>query len=618
MAALESEHGDKELDEMETNTSDISKELEQQKTVLTLEILPVIKDAQGQHGLRHGDYQRYRQYCQRRLRRLYKTMHFQHGSRHAFKAKKVSQDLLKDVRYLHIPLMDAERAWSHAMELKLLANTELRKKFHYIRRLRKAANHADQLQGLCDGEACDARTKLESQAYASFMKGSVSFELQNWKEALELFRQAKTIYENLAGAFSEEQGAMYLQRVEEITPNISYCAYNLKEGSTDINDLMQLRLSATATGGTHDPVLTAKIDEVIAQTRDKEAASMTEVTWRGRTVPVKNEKVRSFILHSQQSARELDRADTLDSKLSLYDSLLMECKDALQAVKDELKGDTGSGKLRSLKTETQIGNLQFLHVYITYIRLSKTVERNLLMAESMKSNLPTLLQKSSEECIVEPGPVGKKISKPEDLVRIYDTVLQNLSDIAELPGIDEDLNFSKEIAAKLLQCKAQRCLFVAHSYLLAKKWREAVSLYTRVLGHANSAVAHFQEMNPHQNQVISSLQELISQTRGFKCSAYASSLLEREIVTDEMAGMSLNEKPLCARLDHYMSDPSLTSKKPHVTAFPPDFKPVPCKPLYFDLALNQIQFPSLAHRLEEKKVAGLAGYFKGWLWGSGS
>lgn len=80
--------------------------------------------------------------------------------------------------------------------------------------------------------------------------------------------------------------------------------------------------------------------------------------------------------------------------------------------------------MRSLKTETQIGNLQFLHVYITYIRLSKTVERNLLMAESMKSNLPTLLQKSSEECIVESGPVGKKISKPEDLVRIYDTVLQ--------------------------------------------------------------------------------------------------------------------------------------------------------------------------------------------------
>ena len=36
---------------------------------------------------------------------------------------------------------------------------------------------------------------------------------------------------------------------------------------------------------------------------------------------------------------------------------------------------------------------------------------------------------------------------------------------------------------------------MAHSYLLAKKWREAVSLYNRVLSHATSAVTHFQEIN---------------------------------------------------------------------------------------------------------------------------
>ena len=75
----------------------------------------------------------------------------------------ICSDYVLFARYLHIPLMDAERAWSHAMELKLLANTELRKKFHYIRRLRKAASHASQLEELCHAEACDARTKLESQ-----------------------------------------------------------------------------------------------------------------------------------------------------------------------------------------------------------------------------------------------------------------------------------------------------------------------------------------------------------------------------------------------------------------------------------------------------------------------
>ena len=49
------------------------------------------------------------------------------------------------------------------MELKLMANTELRKKFHYIRRLRKAASHAGELEKLCHTEICDARTKLEAQ-----------------------------------------------------------------------------------------------------------------------------------------------------------------------------------------------------------------------------------------------------------------------------------------------------------------------------------------------------------------------------------------------------------------------------------------------------------------------
>lgn len=85
-----------------------------------------------------------------------------------------------------------------------------------------------------------------------------------------------------------------------------------------------------------------------------------------------------------------------------------------------------SGKLRSQKTETQVGNMQFLHTYITFIRLSKTVERNLLMAESMKTSLPaTLLLHSVEEgTSPEAGPSGRKTAKPEDLVRMYDTILQ--------------------------------------------------------------------------------------------------------------------------------------------------------------------------------------------------
>lgn len=55
-----------------------------------------------------------------------------------------------DVRYLHIPLMMAERAWAFAMTLRQEANTEPRKRFHLVSKLRKACIYALQLQELCN------------------------------------------------------------------------------------------------------------------------------------------------------------------------------------------------------------------------------------------------------------------------------------------------------------------------------------------------------------------------------------------------------------------------------------------------------------------------------------
>lgn len=66
-------------------------------------------------------------------------------------------------RLLYIPLIDAERCWAYAMQLKVEANTERRKKFHMLRKLRKAVVHAETLAGLCQHDKCDARTKLETE-----------------------------------------------------------------------------------------------------------------------------------------------------------------------------------------------------------------------------------------------------------------------------------------------------------------------------------------------------------------------------------------------------------------------------------------------------------------------
>lgn len=50
----------------------------------------------------------------------------------------------------------------------------------------------------------------------------------------------RTIYEKLGSAFTEDVQQLYLQQVEEITPNIRYCAYNIGDQSA-IDELKQLR-----------------------------------------------------------------------------------------------------------------------------------------------------------------------------------------------------------------------------------------------------------------------------------------------------------------------------------------------------------------------------------------
>jgi signal recognition particle subunit SRP68 len=86
---------------------------------------------------------------------------------------------VKDVRYLHIPLVMAERAWAYFMQLKEESKTQDRKKFHMISRLRKATKHAEELKELVgsDGILCDERTELEVTAYSAWLRATLSLEV---------------------------------------------------------------------------------------------------------------------------------------------------------------------------------------------------------------------------------------------------------------------------------------------------------------------------------------------------------------------------------------------------------------------------------------------------------
>ena len=170
---------------------------------------------------------------------------------------------MTDDRFLLIPLFDAERSWSYAMQLKQEGSDATgtddktakgdreRKKFHLMNRLRKAVAHANHLEQLCRTAAqVDVATKLESQAYCAWMHGNRHFEGHNWALSMAAFSKAQTIYAQLANVVKVPQLCdAYKQRCADMQPQLRYCQYETGSKTATLDELMQMRLNINEVQG---------------------------------------------------------------------------------------------------------------------------------------------------------------------------------------------------------------------------------------------------------------------------------------------------------------------------------------------------------------------------------
>ena len=70
--------------------------------IFSLKVLGLIREAQQKHGLRHSDYQRYRNYCSRRLRRLRKAVGLVQGEKKKFHKKDVTEEIIAEEKHLQV------------------------------------------------------------------------------------------------------------------------------------------------------------------------------------------------------------------------------------------------------------------------------------------------------------------------------------------------------------------------------------------------------------------------------------------------------------------------------------------------------------------------------------
>ncbi|CAE6253981.1 unnamed protein product [Arabidopsis arenosa] len=589
MGKKESEVSAMEIDDPKSESSD------QILPRFSINVLQLMKSSQAQHGLRHGDYARYRRYCSARLRRLYKSLKFTHG-RGKYTRRAILESTVTDVRFLHVVFYMAERAWSHAMEKRQLPDgPNARQRIYLVGRLRKAVKWASLFSSLCSIKT-DSRTSLEAEAYASYMKGTLLFEQdQNWETGLACFKNARAVYEELGKYGDLENQVLCRERVEELEPSIRYCLHKIGKSNLQTSELLQI-------GEMEGPALDlfkAKIEAAMEEARSQQAASLTEFNWLGYRFPVSNPKSRVSILKAQELEKELQgpTAESLpaEKKLTIFDKLFTAYHDARNTIRSDL---VSAGNAESVKDD-----LNGLDKAVGAVLGQRTIERNQLLVKIAKSKLNRKRDDKSE-----------KVTRPEELVRLYDLLLQNVADLSDLisSGRDrkpEEIAFEEECQRKSLAFRAERCFYLAKSYSLAGKRAEAFALYSRARSLAEDALNKFQSIAKKDEE----LKTLIKECRANSCIEHATGIMEEERVPENLSNristISLNdtaaqveEKYLLDKLDVYESavGDSNTKTAPKIERFPPAFQSIPRNPIVLDLAYHCIDFPDIENRMKKK------------------
>ncbi|MFH4980446.1 hypothetical protein AB6A40_007155 [Gnathostoma spinigerum] len=597
----------------------------------TLSILQLIKDAQQKHGLRHGDYQRYRGYCERRVRRIRKSLGYSHLHRSApkhpakFVQRKITYDVISEERYLQVAIFDAERCWSYAMQLKQEGGEDphSRKRFHMISRLRKAVTHSSNLESIvrqCD--RADAVTKLESQAYNAWMQGYLAFELKQWKRTLEFLKTAKTIYAKLSDVVKiPELMELYKARIREIQPQIRYCEFNCGDDAAASDEAMSEMISMRLKLGGDEGNLQDDFDKLISEMRSRATmGSDQQVFWAKKTIVISNDAVKQLIQSLSDFDAQLAKTPSYDEKVELYERILGDIRDVIQSLNEEQKK---ASNVPADRTSTS----QLLLAYLDFLRTTKAIDRYLMIISYTKSQT-------------------EKKTKPQDLLRLYDSVIENCKDILNSVDVQNDPSLMDAYKAKVEYYQAFRCYFMAEAYASLSKWEEAAALYDRALHRSQLAKETLEKIvdNEYVKEKVDDLSDLSSQINSSKFSSQASRLAEvaGNAVDEAEDVTSQYSQPLVENMDEYHRINPEDLKKPdsNICLIPltPSFIPMPNKPMFFDLALNHVQMPDLEKKIAsfgsletspgirtknnakqdkvtEPEQQGLTGMMKGWFWG---
>ncbi|EYC33052.1 hypothetical protein Y032_0002g576 [Ancylostoma ceylanicum] len=474
--------------------------------------------------------------------------------------------------FIQLGLFEAERRWASAMSDKMEMEDnpdKARKRMSMRMHLKRAVFHATALEQLVrNSTKCDAPTKLEAQAYTAWLAGVCAFELRRWLEACELLKTARRVYERLAEATHNTTLAkLYKARCREIQPQIRLCEFSCAEATGKpvdgmMNELMEIRAQGTDSEA---------VDRLIAEMRSKASCDdAVVVEWGGFKSTVEDDKARQVVQGWQQVHNELAQCQTPKERMALYEKQLADTRDALERISDLIRRKTSDNADSTV--------LQSVKSYLEFLKMLGTASRYLAMIENTKS---------------------EKKWKPQDLLRLYDSVIEVYRELLQLPGVEYDKNLIQAVSAKIEYYRAFRCHYMAAAYAALSRFGEAVALFERALKRTKDAKALVGKLKGNTymtEETEDALAHLSSDIEQARIAAKAKRLAAAAGIADdadENTARDIDERPLIDTLSEWRQwdvAGALREKRTiPVAEMPPPFILMPNKPLFFDLALNHIK-----------------------------
>ena len=476
---------------------------------------------------------------------------------------------------------------------------------------------------------CDERTALEAAVYASWMRGNLALETEQWDAALREFAASTALCAALLTTeLLPERKAVLQERIDEMEPQLRFAAYNARKPQPRAGpaDAPLLR-----------PDLAGLLDTVATAAKEANAtALLAQIRWGGRAVHARSPAVRAALAGVHKAA--LGSGEDLAAAHSKAAAALHAELDALTrkiAAKERFPA-----AVRAL--EQQRADARALVEYLQWLKAEKTAERATARARSLQ----TRLCEGALPITAVVGVNGINGGKPkvEEIVRLYNVAMQAeaeaqaLLDAASHTNVDGTSadgdvgdgygeNAEEKEARRTLKgahglaVRAERCYFVGLVYLRKRRWPEADALFAQAQKLAGDARVHLLECKaPLPQDDIAAATAVEAQARAMRCVAVARSNMKEEPADKAAAAAAAKkeeeeeeeeeevtvEEPLYgSSLDVWPE--SLKQNRPIIATELPKPEVLQCRPILLDVAFNAVEYPDLTARKQASK-----GFFKLW------